>query len=129
MRVASRIARQRMEAARQTSFPPAPGAVTGPSPQDYAERARAVGVGTRRFGHAIFGPFVRVSSILWSEITGVFFALFAVFFAQGAFRLRTQWAVGPDHAKLLLYGALTLLFAYFCLSSFYRARKKEKRQR
>jgi hypothetical protein len=38
-------------------------------------------------------------------------------------------ASGPDHQRFLVYGAVTLLFVYFAFSSFYRARRKERRKR
>jgi hypothetical protein len=64
---------------------------------------------------------------LWLEITGLFFALFAVFFGQSVYRVRTAWRHGPEHAHLLLYAALAVAFAWFSASSFLRAYRKSKR--
>ena len=91
-----------------------------------AERGRAVATGTRNFGKSIWGPFAHASGVLWLEVTGLFFALFGIFFAQGAWRLRHTWHSGPSHARLLVYAAVAVVFLYFAFSSFYRARRKEK---
>jgi hypothetical protein len=84
--------------------------------------------GTKRFGEAVWGPFVHAGGVLWLEITGLFFALFGLFFAQGVYRLRADWRAGPNHQRLLIYGAVAVLFFYFSVSSFYRARRKQLRR-
>jgi hypothetical protein len=119
-REAAASARRAAERAAQSVRQQAPAA---------AAKARGVGEGARRFGRALWGPFAHVSSVLWSEVTGVFFGLFAVYFAQGIFRYRAQYHAGPDHGKFVLDVALTLIFGYFALSSFYIARRKEKKKR
>jgi hypothetical protein len=83
--------------------------------------------GVRAFGEAILAPFTHAGGILWLEITGLFFALFAVFFGQSAYRLRSAWSQGSEHGHLLLYAVLTAGFAWFSVSSFLRARRKSKR--
>lgn len=85
--------------------------------------------GTKRFGEAVWGPFVHAGGVLWLEITGLFFALFGVFFAQGVYRLRADWRSGPNHQRLLAYAAVALVFFYFSVSSFYRARRKQLRKK
>jgi hypothetical protein len=90
-------------------------------PLNYVEPARRVGEGTRRFGKAFLGPLGHVSRTLWLEITGMFFALFALFFAQNAYKTRASAWHGPQHAEFLLYCAITLVFCYFCVSSFWKA--------
>ena len=98
-----------------------------------AERSKNAIAGTKkgakRFGEAIWGPFVHAGGVLWLEITGLFFALFGLFFAQGVYRLRADWRTGPNHERLLGYGAVALVFFYFAASSFYRARRKQLRQK
>jgi hypothetical protein len=88
---------------------------------------RGVARGTRNFGRAVWNPFALASGVLWLEITGMFFALFALFFAQHAFALRANYRLGPDHERLFLYAGLTLLFVYFSVSSFLRARQKSRK--
>ncbi len=94
-----------------------------------ADRSRAVASGAKKFGQSVWGPFAHAGSVLWLEITGLFFALFGLFFAQNAWKLRHVWYSGPDHARFLIYTLVTLAFFYFAFSSFYRARVKEKRRR
>lgn len=71
---------------------------------------------------------MHAGSVLWLEITGLFFALFAAFFGQNAYHIRGAWKGGPDHAHLLLYTALTASFVWFSVSSFVRAHRKSKRK-
>ncbi len=66
--------------------------------------------------------------VLWLEITGLFFALFAAFFAQNVYKFRQNYAVGPEHTHFLVYAALTVLFTGFTVTQFYKARKKEKKR-
>ena len=143
VRVASRMAKERAAkaaAAASANQTAAPQAATAPPPQsrsstppqprtpkNYVEPARRVGEGTRRFGKAFLGPLKHVSGTLWLEITGLFFALFAVFFGQNAWRARAGMLHGPEHARFLVYAAVTLVFAYFCVSSFIKASRRGKR--
>ncbi len=83
--------------------------------------------GAKAFGQALLGPFTHAGSMLWLEITGLFFALFALFFVQSVYRVHTAWRHGPEHAHLLLYAAMALAFAWFSVSSFARAYRKSKR--
>lgn len=134
VRVASRIAKQRMDAAAQQApqttqrvSQAAASTIREQAPQ-VAQRVSATGKGARRFGQAIWGPFVHVAHTLSLEVFGVFFALFALFFGQAVYKVHTAYATGADHTKFLLYGALTVLFSYFSLSSFLRARRKDKKK-
>jgi hypothetical protein len=141
VRVASRMVKERAaqagsqpgsKSAPQTTpaRPPEPRPSAPPTRRtikNYAEPARRVGVGTRRFGQAFFGPLKHVSATLWLEITGLFFALFAVFFGQNAWRTRTSALHGPEHAHFLLYAVVTLIFVYFCVSSFVKASRRGRK--
>jgi hypothetical protein len=89
--------------------------------RNYVDPARRVGEGTRRFGQAFLEPLTHVGRTLWLEITGLFFALFGAFFAQNAYRNRSSALHGPAHWQFLLFCAITLVFAYFCISSFWKA--------
>ena len=82
-----------------------------------AARAAAVGVGT---------PFRKATSALWHEVTGSFFALFALSFAVGAWRMRAIAAntIPNDRFRLYAFSALALLFAYFSISNFMRAHRR-----
>jgi hypothetical protein len=128
VRIASKMF---LDRAAQGNTPPAAADVAKPasSPQVYAVRRKAVAKGTRKFGEAVWKPFVHASGILWLEVTGLFFGIFALFFGINTYKLRHEWAIGPDHKRFVVYTLVTLAFAYFTFSSFYRARKKEKLKR
>src|ERR1700678_210256 len=134
LRVASNMVRERVE--RAAAPVPAPTTAGKGSPQPAATSNRPVPMshrvttakrGTKAFGQALLGPFTHAGGVLWLEITGLFFALFAVFFVQSVYRVRTAWRQGPEHTHLLLYGALAFVFAWFSVSSFARAYRKSKR--
>lgn len=140
VRVASQILRDRASAASAAGAgarvatgpfsPPDPG--RAPSPvagkmPGAAQKTRNIGRASKRFGEAIWGPFARISGVLWLEVTGLFFGIFALFFAQNVYRLRHQFTTGGEHGKLWIYASLTAIFAYFTFTSFYRARRKAKR--
>jgi hypothetical protein len=88
---------------------------------------RGLQQGTKRFGEAVWGPFVRLSGVLGLEVSGVFFGIFALFGLGSAWRLRGAWHPGSTNQKQLL-GAVAMLvvFGYFCVSSFVRARRRER---
>jgi hypothetical protein len=137
VRVASRMAKERaakaasapQSAATQatTPRPAAPQSASRPA-KNLVEPARRVGEGTRRFGQAFWEPLKHVSATLWLEITGLFFALFAIFFGQNAWNTRASALHGPQHAHFLLYAIVTLVFLYFCISSFVKAMRRGRRR-
>lgn len=138
VRVASRMVKERAAQANQQSASesqasaprqpePKPAAAPPRPAKNYAEPARRVGEGTRRFTKAVGGPLAHISGTLWLEITGLFFALFTVFFAQNAWRTRASALHGPEHTHFLLYSVITLVFLYFCVSSFIKASRRGRR--
>jgi hypothetical protein len=145
LKVLGRMAKQRMDAAppqsasSQSAARPAarPSAASQPQPSHAVPKptaapkpsrtAAAAREGGRRFGQAVWVPFSRAGHVLWLEITGLFFALFGIFFLSEAWKRRADWRMGPEHTHFLVYSAGTLVFAYFCVSSFVRARKRSKR--
>jgi hypothetical protein len=87
--------------------------------------------GRRRFGEAAWEPFARLSGVLWLEFAGVFFGIFALFAAGGVWKLRGQWhsaATSDAHRQLLGALAMLAVFGYFSVSSFVRARRRERRK-
>ena len=86
--------------------------------------------GGKQFGRSVWSPFMRLSGVLWLEFTGVFFGLFAVFAANGAWKLRGdlhETALNHEgHVHFLLAAGMALLFTYFCVSSFLRAKRRER---
>jgi hypothetical protein len=138
VRVASRMVKERAAQANNAaaSTPQAaPSQATTSRPatppparkKNLVEPARRVGEGTRRFGQAFWEPLKHVSATLWLEITGLFFALFALFFGQNAWNTRTSALHGPQHAQFLLYAVATLIFLYFSISSFVKAARRGRK--
>ena len=91
-----------------------------------AEQGRSVARGSRGFGKGSWKPFMKAVHALWHEIAGLFFALFALFFGQGLWRVRHAWEGGPEHRHFEVYVVMTLLFAYFSFSSFVRSRRPSR---
>jgi hypothetical protein len=85
--------------------------------------------GVRRFRDSAVRPFMRLSGVLLLEIAGSFFGIFALYGLSTMWRAHAAWHAGsPDHRKFL-GGALVLaVFGYFCISSFVRARRRERRR-
>ena len=92
------------------------------------QTGRGLKEGGKRFGEAVWGPLVKVSGALWLELTGVFFGIFAVFAATGAWKMKAalrQTAANHDaHGRLLISVAMAALFGYFCISSFVKANRR-----
>jgi hypothetical protein len=65
-----------------------------------------------------------VGGIVWLEVTGAFFLLFVPVFAQALWSARNSYAQGPGHQKFLVSAAMTAVFLYLGLSSFWRARRR-----
>ncbi|HEV2618610.1 MAG TPA: hypothetical protein VGU23_01575 [Acidobacteriaceae bacterium] len=88
--------------------------------------------GTRRFGQAVWEPFVRLSGVLWLEVTGVFFGLFALIALSYLWKLRAAWHAGAADAasrnSSIFAAIMFALFGYFCVSSFVRARRRERKR-
>jgi len=85
--------------------------------------------GGQRFGQTTWKTVVRLWGVLWLEVVGVFFGLFALFALAGVWRLRGEWhSTAPEHRQLLGALAMLALFGYFTVSSFVRARRRERRR-
>jgi hypothetical protein len=150
VRVAGRIAQQRAAQARQATTPSQPrppaspatpssssqstsqpaGRVTVEAPRP-AAKVNAYGSQARSFsrvaGRSMGGflrPFSRVGGILWLEVTGFFFGLFALYFAQDLWRTHASYLAGPQHQRFLIAAAMTALFGYLSVSAFWRARRR-----
>ncbi len=81
-------------------------------------------------GRSALAPVRRAGSVLWLELTGTVFAVFALFFAEGLWKLRDgfhQPFSSNEAHKFYLYLVVLLAFVYFAVSSFIRARRREKR--
>ena len=68
------------------------------------------------------GSVARVLHLLWLEVTGVFFLAFA---GLGAVAWWHEYRLhGWMYGRTLLASAFTLLFVWFGVTSFWRARKR-----
>lgn len=126
VRVASNMLRERVQ---QASAAPQVPVSRQAAPPSAAKRVATAKRGAKAFGQALVGPFTHAGGILWLEITGLFFALFALFFVQSTYRVQSSWRHGPEHTHFLLYAALAIGFGWFSFSSFLRAWRKSKRGR
>jgi len=125
----------RAQTGARVSAPERP-AVSVVSPKVEAVGKRAVQVpqglkrGGKRFGEAVGGRFVRLSGVLWLEFTGVFFGIFALFALGALIRLRSDWHAtatnAANHRSFLGAVGMLVVFGYFCVSSFVRAKKRER---
>lgn len=88
--------------------------------------------GGRRFGEAVGEPLVRLGGVLWLELTGVFFGIFALFAGTAMWKQRgSLHAASTNHdayVHFLLLGGMTLVFGYFFVSSFVKAHLRGKRR-
>jgi hypothetical protein len=86
--------------------------------------------GGKQLSQSVWSPMKRLSGVLWLEFTGVFFGLFALSAGSAAWKLREAWHQTPtnhdERTKLFLAAGIAILFGYFCISSFLRARRKER---
>jgi hypothetical protein len=96
--------------------------------RDQAVRSRtfnavmgAVRTTAEAFGHALHQ--------LWLEVTGVIFLIMALSFAGASIREYGKYHAGQAGGSRLAAGlCCTIVFAWFGLSSFWRAGKKSQRQ-
>jgi len=132
VRVAGRIAGQRIAGPAQ-SGPSVPramaqsGAVASASATQAQPQARAAGRIAAQSGRNLSGgiggflrPFRRVGGIVWLEVTGTFFLLFAAVFAL---RLWQTWFGMGRVSRGFVIGT-AVVFLYLGVSSFWRARRR-----
>jgi hypothetical protein len=95
------------------------------------QTGRGLKEGGRRFQKEVGGRLVTLSRVLWLEVTGVFFGIFAVFAGGGAWKMRAaahETAGNHEaHVQFLMAAAMALIFGYFCVSSFVRASRRGRR--
>ncbi|MEK6397904.1 MAG: hypothetical protein V4734_07445 [Terriglobus sp.] len=106
----------------QTAARPVAQPVSRPVASVSPNLSRAVSSATA----GVAAPLKQASKALWHELTGSFFALFALSFAAATWKTRANAVSAVPDARYRFYAfcVLTLLFAYFSVSSFLRARKR-----
>jgi hypothetical protein len=83
-----------------------------------------------KLGRSVWTPVARFSSVVWLQVTGLFFALIAMFLAQGAWKERAAMHLPlSSHAaaKFYVLAVAFAAFAYFSISNFVRAYLRERR--
>jgi hypothetical protein len=131
LRVAGRIAGQRLSAGGQSAGNQAVAQqqrvaanAAGASAAVAAQASPRVRQGVAAGIGGFLRPFRRVGSILWLEVTGVFFLLPAVVFAPTLWRTRLSYAHGPDHRTFWVSAVVVTVFFYLGVTSFWRARRR-----
>lgn len=85
--------------------------------------------GSRRFGGTAWKTFTRLGGVLWLEVSGVFFGLFAVFALAAVVHLHGEWRPSATgHRQLEVAVAMLAFFGYFCVSNFVHARRRERQR-
>jgi hypothetical protein len=84
----------------------------------------------KALGRSVWSPLAKFSSVLWLQVTGVFFTLLALFLSQGLWKERgaARLPIG-SHAAVMFYlhGLAFAVFAYFAISNFVRAHLRDRR--
>ena len=78
----------------------------------------------KALGKSVWSPLAKFSSVLWLQVTGVFFTLLALFLSQGLWKERGAARLPiSSHAAVMFYlhGLAFAVFAYFAISNFVRA--------
>jgi hypothetical protein len=144
LRVAGRMAGQKLMGEAQTAGGAATGSAAGQNQQKeqaghVAASRQAAGVadarakgqtagrtakGVARGVGGFLRPFRRVGGILWLEMTGAFFLLFVVAAALPLWRYRPSHIYGPYDKNFLAAAIIMVVFFYLGVSSFWRARRR-----
>lgn len=83
----------------------------------------------RKLKRSVWSPFARFSSVLWLEVTGLFFAIFALVTGQQVWKWHAAVRLPPSAPaaqRLYLYIFLFAMFGYFTVSSFVRAKRRDR---
>jgi hypothetical protein len=117
--------------------PPQPGVVETPNPAARqassprpAVNPEVIGTQARMLKKSFWGPFAKFSSVLWLEVSGTFFAIFALIAGLQIWRFRGALLLSPsvpDARRLYVYVVIFVLFGYFTVSNFVRASRRQRR--
>jgi hypothetical protein len=127
LRVAGRIAGQKIMGENQSPSPTPAQTHANPSTSGLGTRGRVAGQTTRNVSKGLggfFRPFRQVGGKIWLEVTGVFFLLPVLVFVPTLWHSRASWAHGPDHRTFLASAVVVVIFLYLGVSSFWRARRR-----
>jgi hypothetical protein len=85
--------------------------------------------GSEQLRRSVMAPVKTFSSVLWLQVTGTFFVLVAMSLGGGLWRLRDavrQPMASREAGEFYICAGMFLLFVYFAVSNFARARKRER---
>jgi hypothetical protein len=83
----------------------------------------------KQVGRAVLGPLKTFSSVIWLQVTGTFFGLFALTMGGAVIRHRDYFRLPigtEDGRKIYFYVLVFVIFAYFTVSNFVRANRRQK---
>jgi hypothetical protein len=84
----------------------------------------------KALGRSVWSPLAKFSSVVWLQVTGVFFTLLALFLSQGLWKERgaARSPIGSHAAEMFyLHAVAFAVFAYFAISNFVRAYLRDRR--
>lgn len=113
-------------AAEHGAQAPQPRPVAVPVPSVSQSAGRAVREAGRQKGKFL-GPLRKFSRVLWLEVTGFFFGIFAFLMGNQAWKQRAALhlpARDVEAQHFYTYCFFCALFLYFAVSSFVRARRR-----
>ncbi len=82
-----------------------------------------------KLGRSVWTPLARFSSVVWLQVTGLFFALLAMFLGQGAWKERAAMHLplaSHEGTKFWTLAVAFAAFAYFAISNFVRAYRRDR---
>jgi hypothetical protein len=109
---------------RQATTPPGMQATAGARRIPDVQTVKAAGEQAKR---SLVTPVVRFSSVVWLQVTGVFFGLVAFTMGMAAWKARATVHAAANSGsamKVYAYVAVCALFTYFTVSSFVRAARR-----
>src|SRR3954464_2677087 len=118
--------RNRVERQKPTATMTFVSEVSAPEKATLISRGAARTIVRSRWGRAfgaVASSLLRVGHVLWLEVTGFFFAVFAVI---GGAALVRELQVHAAAGRIAVLAIFSLMFAWFAVTSFLRARKRKR---
>jgi hypothetical protein len=96
------------------------------------ESAKTTAAGVKRggklFGRTMLAPVAKAGGVLWLEVTGLLFGVFALSAATWVWKHRFDLrAVGQPRTQAWLVVAMLVLFSYLTVSNYVRASQRNRR--
>ena len=117
-------------AAAQTAARPAPQARVMVARKVVEARETTAGIkrGSKRFGSAVWAPVAKASGVVFLEVIGVLFGLFAAVFGLWVWKMRADlWGAGVARERAWFAVGMMGVFLYLTVSSYVRAARRGRR--